>query len=124
MGIPEQLGVRLHRVFIVVRTWSGAEARLGTYTDVETEITPRPSVTARNGGRELVIKGIIKEHTGGGYAVSQLHPSDNVNAEVFYRVEGPDSGHYTLVDFQASRPFTYRVVLRALDRRYPLPQGS
>ncbi len=37
-------GVRHFRVFVVTRTWTGAMPGLGTYTDVELELSPRPLV--------------------------------------------------------------------------------
>lgn len=37
-------GVRHFRVFVVSRTWSGGLPGLGTFTDVEEEILPRPMV--------------------------------------------------------------------------------
>lgn len=40
------LGVRQFRLFTVLRTWSGEERGDGTFTEVETELTPQPLIEA------------------------------------------------------------------------------
>ncbi len=45
--ISTDLGARLYRVFARTRTWTGATQGAGTFTDVDTELLPRPRVRAQ-----------------------------------------------------------------------------
>lgn len=46
-GIATDLGIRLYRVFMRVRTWTGATQGIGTFTDVDVELLPRPRIVAQ-----------------------------------------------------------------------------
>jgi hypothetical protein len=53
-GIATDLGVRLYRVFMRVRTWSGTTQGEGTFTDVDTELLPRPRLRAQLPSGEIM----------------------------------------------------------------------
>jgi hypothetical protein len=42
--INPEIGLRQYRVYSVLRSWSGGERGAGTFTEVETELTPQPLV--------------------------------------------------------------------------------
>ncbi len=115
---PTGLDVRTNRIFAVVRTHDGGAVRTGSYTDERTEILPRPRVQERDGGRTLVCTPVNIMMT-----PAELNPSESSLTEVFYQVEGPNEGDYTGEAIDTSRPFRRTLVLRALNRRQPNPEG-
>lgn len=123
---PDCLDVRTNSVYLVTRKWTGPEVGVGTYSDTETEILPRPMVREVGAGRELVIAPVLPQFVdpAGGYTVRQINPIEppgNTSTEFLYRVRGPNAGLYCLTRFDASRPFRYTLEVAALDRRFPLP---
>lgn len=124
---PDGFDIRPNRVFLVTVTWSGGEVRLGVATTTEVEILPRPRVEETVDGREVVIEPVIPEHTGGsggGIPISTIHPADSAAAEHYIRIDGPNAGTWALFQFEASRPFRYRLTARCLSRDYPRPIGT
>ncbi len=121
--IPVDLGLRLNRVFRVVRTWSGGAVGLGDgvhpdYADAEVELTPRPRVREEAMGRRLVVEPVSQQ-----LAIATVHPKDSVTTEVFYRLEGPNAGLYDIADYSVAKPFRQRLVLIRRERRQPQPEG-
>ena len=72
LEIRQNIGAELKEVFFVERTWSGAEARDGTFSDVKTKMEPLPRVVEffddyriREGGAiqqgDIMLKMVSKE---------------------------------------------------------------
>lgn len=123
---PTGFDVYTSRVTIRVRTWTGGdngpEVRLGSYTDVDTEILPRPKVREAGGGTGLVVGPITPANDDGGYTPAQLNPAPSLTAgqEVLYVVEGPNGTFtYTAADIDTSRAFRYMLTLTGLERKIP-----
>ncbi len=130
---PGCLDLRLNAVFVVVRTYEKGQTHLGTFTDCETEITPRPMVRERNRGRELIVKPVHQKYTtgaGGGFDADTLNPDDVDRTEITYRIEGPNAGEYVAVDYSAARPFRQTLILKRIQGfqgtrlNHPQPQGT
>lgn len=135
---PTCLDLRTNRVFIVRRQFAGSSYELGTGTDWETEITPRPLVRERNRGRELVVKPVHQKYVNivvgsttrsGGLDADTINPDDLIRTTFVFRIEGPNAGEYTLVDYSASRPFRQTLILKRIPGQtgarmaHPQPQG-
>lgn len=118
--IMQDFGLRTTRVTIRVRTWSGGKVKLGTPTDVDTEILPRPRVRELDTRRVKVDK-ITPQHATGGYSRQQLRPDDAAGLEYFYRLVTPDgvTRDYALTELDTSRNFGYELTLTELDRGGP-----
>lgn len=97
LGVRDTIGAAIHDVYIVTRTWSGAEPGDGTPTDVVAQMTPTPAIQdlAHNfklleAGRykqgDLILKNISKQSypTMDGVRLK----STNKAVEKFYRVNG------------------------------------
>ena len=56
--IHPEVGVRQYRVFTVLRSWSGDDRGAGTFTEVESEITPQPLVESLRGTDRLMSAGL------------------------------------------------------------------
>jgi hypothetical protein len=91
------IGLRLYRVFVRVRTWSGAGLGQGNFTDVDTELLPRPRVKEqmRDGGDrplDLVISqagehlegGLTIDRISASIALATLDPPVNANQKLYY----------------------------------------
>lgn len=98
----------------------GADARLGTPTDTEITITPRPKVRDI-GNQRLRVSLIIPQNANGGYTPAQLKPSDADGFEYQYLVTGPDGIErpYLCEELDTREPFFYSVTLAPLDRKIP-----
>ena len=137
---PDCLDLRTNRVFIVQRQFGqSTDYELGTAADCETEITPRPHIRERNKGRELVVKPVHQKYvdiiTGattasGGFDADNVNPEDRTQADIIFRIEGPNAGEYRLVDYSAARPFRQVLILRRIPGEtgkrlaHPQPQST
>lgn len=120
----ERFDVRTATVTRRVRTWtggdSGAEVRLGTSTDDDVELLPRPHVREVNGDQELTVGPITPSCTAGGYTVEQLNPTLTAGQELIYVVVGANGTRtYALASLDTSRAFTYMLRLQGLERATP-----
>jgi hypothetical protein len=115
----EGLGLRATELQIIERSWSGKKGAKGSIaTDDILTIVPTPYVeslagqeTASSAGRyqegDVKISSLTPaydgyfglDHVVGGYTPEQLKPmpTDN-NADIIYRLTGPDPGDYALTD--------------------------
>lgn len=118
--LVEGLGLRTCRVIVRVRTWSGGKVRLGTPTDLDTEILPRPRVRETD-YRHIRVDKITPSHSAGGYTREQLRPDDVPGTEYYYVVVSPDgvSRNYALENIDTARNFGYELKLIQLDRSAP-----
>lgn len=119
-GIADDLGLRTTRVYVLRRSWSSGDARMGEATDTEFEIVPRPKVKELGGGVVLVGP-ITPEHSAGGYAPSELLPADVDGVEHLYKLVGPsgDVELFRLAAVEPRRPFRYMLTLQTLNRVAP-----
>jgi len=112
----QDLGLRPYRVVVRTRTWSGSKVRLGTPTDSDLEIVPRPKVTEKDGDALLSVEKIDL----GTYTLSQLNPSDVAGVEFYYSVTGPNGEFpYSLKSIDTSPRFGFRMILETLNRKRP-----
>lgn len=98
----------------------GADAGLGTPTDTEITITPRPKVEDI-GDQRLRVSRIVQQNPAGGYTPAQLRPSDADGFVYQYLVTGPDGVEraYSVDELDTRGPIFYEVTLRPLDRKIP-----
>lgn len=125
--IPDDLGLRTNTVKVRRRTWTGGadgpEVGFGTYTDVDTEITPKPKLTHSDSGRLKTV--VTPSYSGGGYTPEQLNPTltkaANPGVEHFWVVVSPDGVErlYRVEDFNQRRAFGYYLTLAPLDATAP-----
>jgi hypothetical protein len=122
---PPGFDLRTSILTIRTRTWTGgdngAEVRLGTSTDSDLVLVPRPKLTPIDGGGFLVGP-ITPQSATGGYTVAQLNPLPTLTAgqEVLYILSGPAGDYYyTLVEIQHHKAFRYMLKLAPLDRAVP-----
>jgi len=116
-------GLRAYRVFVRVRAWSGGEVRLGTPSDTDTEITPRPKVEEVVAGSEYKVSGITPDFGVGGYTLADLNPDQSArNVEVFYIVRERDGTdrECDLFHIDSSGVFGYVLQLRVIERDKPI----
>jgi hypothetical protein len=113
--IPTDLGLRPTRVFVVVRTRTSSNA---LPSDTETEITPRPRLVQKQGGRTVELTPV--SHT---FTPAQLNPAPADRQTVLYRLSGEVTGYYEFETYLTGRPFRQTLVLRRLDRAQPYPNG-
>ena len=123
---PTATDLHTYTVTVRTRSWTGgdtgAEVRLGTSTDSDLVITPRPHVTETDGGAGLTLH-VTPAHSGGGYTVAQLNPAPTLTAgqESYYVVTGPNGTYnYAVVDIDTSKALRYTIRLAALERQAPL----
>lgn len=122
--LVQDLGLRPTVVTVRTRTWSGADVRLGPYTDSDLVITPTPKVSTQADGSVLVGP-IVPAYPGGGYTAEQLNPlayrgNDQEPVEVLYVLDGPNGTYnYTLTAIESRRPFRYMLRLQSLNRSGP-----
>lgn len=121
--------IRTYEVRLVRRAWQpvppATEGRInvGTYVDTITVLAPRPKVRERGDGMFTVDK-ITPQNAAGGYTAAELNPAKTQGVEFYWELEGPfASGRTTqkfrVVSIDASKPFSYSVVLENLDRTKP-----
>jgi hypothetical protein len=119
---PTGLDILTTRVIVRTRTWSGGEVKLGTPSDVEIELFPRPRVRdAGGGGTTVTIGPITPQNADGGYTPIQLNPEESDGVESYYILIGPDGEEraYKLIEINDKRAFSYTLTLQALERRTP-----
>ncbi len=108
-GIPAQLGLRQHSVYVVSRTWSGSRVGLGTNTDTtkheyvalgqyDTKITmvSAKDIIASGGmytDQDLKVGPITPAYTGSSVnnaAITDFDPTPgNSPTEIFFKITGP-----------------------------------
>lgn len=121
-GIPERLGWHAMEVTVRVRTWSGGQVRLGTFTDADTPIKPNPNVRETGDGRGLVVDKITPASAGGGLTYERINPAPFLtpSQEVFYVVKGQFGERvYTAAHIDTSSPITTKLYLTGLERAVP-----
>ena len=104
-GIATDLGARLYRVFSRIRTWTGITVGVGTFTDVDTELLPRPRVRAQmpNADFEPLVQaysnaglhweGTLKlDRISAQTPLSLLNPNLAENQRQYFIVLGADGG--------------------------------
>jgi hypothetical protein len=134
-GVPAALGMRLHTVQVVSRSWSGARIGLGTKTDTTTGVkidlgiyqTKVRQVTERDivasGGlyssMDLKVGPITPPYAGSAAdndAISVFDPPVGTNTEVFFNIQGPGmptgGAWFKKVSQDVSRPFRYEFIVR------------
>ena len=97
LGIRDDVGAVIEPVFLVTRTWTGAEPGLGSYSDVVAQILPSPAVRnlatdfrAQSAGTkelsEIMLHGVSKQS----YPTRDMIDCTcaTANIERFYRVSG------------------------------------
>jgi hypothetical protein len=123
---------RASQVTIRVRRWSGGRLGIGIATDTD-DVMPRRWPVRQLSQREIASSGgkfndgdirvsdispAYVSHGGGGFSPARLDPSvlfpkPNSDAEVFYLLDGDQTGTFTLVSLDtASDPVSWSMVLR------------
>ena len=116
----EDLGLRQYRVWRRLGVWDGGEALLGTLTETDVELTPRPKVTQPQYGW-LKVTGITPSFATGGWTPGQLQPDVAEATEFYYVTLGPD-GVYDAHRFHGidlSKNFKYEMMLQRISRARP-----
>lgn len=126
-GIPDTLGLRVTTVTVRTRTWSGGRRGLGTTTDADVLLTPKPRVrrvtfreAAQSVGRlsqdDVIVDYIQPSGGGDGVTSAQLAPepiSDGV--EIIYVLAGTGAhginGNFYRKWYASDRPFKHTIVL-------------
>lgn len=108
---------------IRTRTWTGgedgAEVGVGTYTDSDVTLSPRPKVVER-GDTEVEVGPITPSYstpTSGGYTIAQLNPDLSAlpGTEVFWVLTGANgTRYYALTDIVTTKSFRYTCRLKAI----------
>jgi hypothetical protein len=127
--LVDTLGLRQFTITVRTRTWTGGpggpQKRLGTSTDVDLVLVPKPKVKELAEGTILVGPITPKTSTGTvGYLPSQLNPADVAGVEFYWLVEGPfasgvTSAAYIPVAVDTSKPFRYMITCQTLNRARP-----
>lgn len=113
LGVRDTIGAAIQNVFVVERTWTGAEPGDGTYTDVVTQMLPTPALldpsraglshkyklapTGRYKQGDLILKQVSKQSYPDRDVV-RLKSTDK-SVEKFYRVADE---LYTVVTLEES----------------------
>ena len=113
-------GLRPVRIYRRTNAWSAGELHLGTLTETDLEITPRPKVVG-NDDRRLRVTNITPSHDGGGWSPADLQPDAATGQETVYIVQQPDGEleAYRLVAVNQLSPFRYTLDLEKIDRVNP-----
>jgi len=116
----EDAGLRNHRVFLRLGQWDGGEIHLGTLTDTDVEITPRPKVK-ENGPSSLTVTNITPTYPGGGWEPLTLLPEVASGQDYYIIVTNPrgDSLPYTVTDIDSTSPFRVKLTLERLEPASP-----
>lgn len=114
------LSLRPTRVYVRLRQWSGGEKGLGTRTDTDTEITPRPEVIEAGGGK-LTVTAITPSDGTIGWTPAQLQPAMAAGRDFFFIVVMPDGNQrrYRLDSINLLGLFNYTLTLSPFDRSEP-----
>lgn len=124
--IPAALGLRTNVVKLRTRTWTGGadgpEVNVGTYTDVDTTVTPAPKLTYRADGKLDTV--VTPAFAGGGYTPEQINPTQadlGAGVEHFWVIVSPDGAErlYRVAAFNQRRAFGYYLTLEPLDATGP-----
>jgi len=118
-------GIRINRITVRTRTWSGERVGEGSFTDSDLELPAHypvrlmtsQEVSSSAGAYE--ISDIKVDHitprgnSNVGYTLDQLAPTSLTNnVEIIYVVTGEHPGEYALIDVRNWRPFTTQLILR------------
>ena len=123
-GIPSSsaFDILTTKVVVRTRTWSGVRVNVGTPTDVDAEILPRPRVK-ESGDGAIIIDRIQPSSALGGYTPQQLVPAEPqaLNVERFWVLTGPDGVARKFVNarFVSDKALHYSVELNNRDLRFP-----
>lgn len=121
MSGPTGFDLRTTTVTIRTRTWTGgedgAEVGVGSCTDSDVTLTPRPKVKEL-GDTEVEIGPITPSHSSGGYTVAQLNPDLSAlpGTEVLWVLVGANgTRYYQLTDIITTKSFRYMCRLKAIN---------
>lgn len=116
----QDFGLRQHRVWVRLGTWSTGEIHLGTLTNTSTEILPRPKCRPLGPSR-LEVSKITPNHTTGGWEPDDLLPAIVAGQDFYFVVRGPDGTDvpHALVGVDSTRNFTFTLTLERLPRAMP-----
>lgn len=116
----QDLGLRQHRVFIRTRAWSADEVHLGTVTETDVEILPRPKVKQLGNGRWEISK-VTPSYSGGGWTPEQLLPTAGEGEDVTIILRGPDGidHRFRVAEVNPTGNFGYTLYLDELERSRP-----
>jgi hypothetical protein len=116
-SVATDLGARLYRVFVRVRTWAGATQGDGAYADVDTEILPRPRLRMQMVDGEFNplddvntaagdhVQGIIKvDKISAQIALATLRPALAENQRQYFVLQGADGGEVAPILYVANGP--------------------
>lgn len=104
-AIPGSMGLRPHRCFVVVRTWTGSDVGEGTYSDSETELleSDQPPHVRTLSGEEIAVNQLPSDtlqignmtptHSGGagGTDLDLFESTLAANQERWIKLVGPNS---------------------------------
>jgi len=123
-SIPGARGLRPHRSYVVVRTWTGASVGEGTSSDAETELTEggQPPKFRSLSGETIAVENLPSDtvqigpltpaHTGGGVAIATLEGTLTAAQERWVKVVGP-GGTTKLRIVDVSKDFALHYTVRA-----------
>ena len=113
-------GLRNHRVYLRAGVWDGGEIHLGTLTDTDVEITPRPKVKEA-GPSSLTVTNITPVYPGGGWDPSTILPDVASGSDYYFVVTNPrgDSLPYAVTDINSTSPFRVTLTLTRLEPASP-----
>ena len=119
---PTHLDSYRYRTILRTRAWSGNEVDLGTSTDTDVTINPRPRLKEIS-DTEYLLGPITPAFPGGGFTPEQLsgYSTAGGGTEVLYSVTGPDGTErlFVPISVDTSKAYSYFVRLRSLDRKTP-----
>ncbi len=119
-------GIRINRLTVRTRTWSGERVGEGSFTDSDLVLPahyPVRHMTSQeinSSAGQYEIGDIKVDHitprggnATGGYTLQQLAPIVTTNnVEIIYVITGEHPGEYALIDARNYRPFTSQLILR------------
>lgn len=127
LGLRDDLGVELHKVYMVTRTWTGTEIGDGTFADVVVQMLPTPRVyeygdnyKIREGGMvkmgDIKLKMVSKQSYPLRASIDGTVPTENV--QKFYLIGGV---YFSVVGGSVEeRHVTWNLLLRrSTDQRAP-----
>lgn len=119
-SLVQSLGLRQHRIWVRVGSWSADEVHLGNLNVADVEIVPRPKCK-HLGSSRLEVSKITPNHTTGGWEPDELLPALEAGQELYFVVRGPDGADvlFTLVEVIAVKNFTYTLILERLPKALP-----
>ncbi len=118
-ALLQEFGLRPVRVFMRTKVWSAAERHLGTLTESDVELLPRPKVKGDN--QRLTVTNVTPRYTGGGWTPEMLQPDLQAGYDHVFIVQQPDGAlnAYRLAKVDQLSPFRYTLELEALERAEP-----